>query len=200
MDSAPAVAIGERAIYGLSLEDVAAFVGIAAELDERLPPAELVARLELVMVAAERYLRQFPDAHMADLVPSRDRSYCQLGYHVFVIAEAFLTAIQGATLSYESLAVTPPDSVTTGSDVAAYGAEVRGRLGQWSYEDGDAVVIPTYYGEQTLHEVLERTTWHAAQHVRQLMTLLEGLGLAPDGPLTAADLAGLPLPQEIWEG
>ena len=200
MDSAPAVAIGERAIYGLSLEEVAAFVGVAAELDERLPPAELVARLEQVMVAAERYLRQFPDAHMADLVPSRDRSYCQLGYHVFVIVEAFLAATQGATLSYESLAVTPPDSVTTGADVAAYGAEVRGRLGLWSYDDGDAVVIPTYYGEQTLHEVLERTTWHAAQHVRQVMMVLDSLDITPDRPLTAADLAGLPLPEQVWDG
>jgi hypothetical protein len=36
--------------------------------------------------------------------------------------------------------------------------------------------------------------------VRQLETLLEGLGIEPDRPLTAADLEGLPLPSEIWEG
>ncbi len=194
------MAVGRRAIYGLSLAEVADFVGIEAELGERLAPAELEARLKLVLAAAERYLRQLPDDRMADMVPSRDRSYRELGYHVFVIAEAFLAATKGAELSYESLAVTPPDGVRTGADVAAYGAEVRGRLGRWSYEGCDAAIIPTYYGDQTLHEVLERTTWHAAQHVRQVMTLLQGLGIEPQRPLTAEDLAGLPLPTEIWEG
>jgi hypothetical protein len=194
------VAVGERAIHGLALADVPEFVGLEAELEVRLSPAALLARLDLILAAAERTLRQLPEAHMADLVPSRDRSWRQLGYHVFVIAEAFLAATKGAELSYESLAVTPPDEVRTGADVAAYGADVRRRLGNWSYPGGEGTVIPTYYGEQTLHQVLERTTWHAAQHVRQLESLLEGLGIEPDRALTAADLEGLPLPSEIWEG
>ena len=60
--------------------------------------------------------------------------------------------------------------------------------------------MPTYYGEQPLHEVLERTTWHAAQHVRQVMMVLDSLDITPDRPLTAADLAGLPLPEQVWDG
>jgi hypothetical protein len=156
------VAVGERAIYGLSLAEVAEFVGIAPEFEVRLSPAALLARLDLILAAAERTLQQLPDAHMGELVPSRDRTWRQLGYHVFVIAEAFLAATKGAELSYESLAVTPPPGVTTGAHVAAYGADLRRRLGGWSYPGGEATVIPTYYGAQTLHEVLERTTWHAA--------------------------------------
>jgi hypothetical protein len=50
-----------------------------------------------------------------------------------------------------------------------------------------------------MHDVLERTTWHAAQHSRQVMLMLETYGIAPDGPLGAVDLAGLPLPDEVWD-
>jgi hypothetical protein len=52
---------------------------------------------------------------------------------------------------------------------------------------------------QPLHEVFERSAWHSAQHVRQLAAVLEREGLRPDGPLTAEDLAGLPLPERLWE-
>jgi hypothetical protein len=31
------------------------------------------------------------------------------------------------------------------------------------------------------------------------MMMLESNGIAPDGPLTTADLAGLPLPDEVWD-
>jgi hypothetical protein len=47
--------------------------------------------------------------------------------------------------------------------------------------------------------VLERTAWHPAQHTRQLMLILETLDIEPDRALTAADLAGLPLPDKAWD-
>jgi hypothetical protein len=47
--------------------------------------------------------------------------------------------------------------------------------------------------------VLERTAWHPAQHTRQLMLILDTLDIEPDGRLTAADLAGLPLPDKAWD-
>ena len=59
--------------------------------------------------------------------------------------------------------------------------------------------LKTYYGEQPLHHVMERCTWHSAQHARQIMSVLEGFGIAPDGPLTQDDYAGLPMPKGLWE-
>jgi hypothetical protein len=59
--------------------------------------------------------------------------------------------------------------------------------------------VPTSYGTQELHEVFERSTWHSAQHVRQLADVLDRFGIAPEGRLTAEDLKGLPLPERIWE-
>lgn len=196
----PVVAIDERYVFGVSLDDVAAFVGIETEAEARLPPDVLVARLHLILEAAERNLLQIPAAHMEDLLPNRNRSYRQLGHHIFVIADAFLAATRGETLSYERLVVTPPPEMETGSDVAAFGATVREALSDWTMEAPADTEIPTYYGDQSLHQALERTTWHAAQHVRQLMSLVEGLGIEPEGTLTAADLAGLPLPDKVWDG
>jgi hypothetical protein len=46
--------------------------------------------------------------------------------------------------------------------------------------------------------MLERMVWHAAQHTRQLMLMLECAGVQPDRPLTADDLRGLPLPDDVW--
>ena len=47
--------------------------------------------------------------------------------------------------------------------------------------------------------MMERTVWHSAQHVRQIASLLDRAGVAPDRPLTAGDIAGLPLTDTIWD-
>ena len=47
--------------------------------------------------------------------------------------------------------------------------------------------------------MFERTCWHSGQHTRQLMLVLESLDLQPDQPLTNEDLAGLPMPNEVWD-
>jgi hypothetical protein len=47
--------------------------------------------------------------------------------------------------------------------------------------------------------VFERSTWHSAQHSRQLADVLERYKIQPDGKLTAQDLAGLPLPERLYE-
>jgi len=50
-----------------------------------------------------------------------------------------------------------------------------------------------------MHVVFERSTWHSAQHARQLIDVLERMGIEPNGRLTAQDLAGLPLPERLFE-
>lgn len=60
------------------------------------------------------------------------------------------------------------------------------------------VKVQTYYGPRDLLDVMDRTTYHVAQHARQLMLMLESLGIAPDGPLTAQDLQGVPVPEAAW--
>jgi hypothetical protein len=58
--------------------------------------------------------------------------------------------------------------------------------------------VSTYYGEQTAHELMECTTWHAAQHVRQVYWFLDRLGIGVDEGLAEGDLQGLPIPKAVW--
>ena len=90
----------------------------------------------------------------------------------------------------------------SGEDIARYGEGVLERAQAWwrGYpERACARAVGTYFGKQPLHIVLERTVWHPAQHTRQLMLILDTLGIEPDTRLAAADLAGLPLPEKAWD-
>lgn len=58
--------------------------------------------------------------------------------------------------------------------------------------------MQTYYGARDLLDVMDRTTYHAAQHARQLMLMLESLGISPDRPITMEQLKGVPVPEAAW--
>ena len=90
-------------------------------------------------------------------------------------------------------------------DILAYGADVQKRLTDWFAGPGSQCewgsTADVYYGKQSQHQFLERTTWHAGQHTRQLMWLLDAqFGSAPDRPLGHEVFAGLPMPVQVWDG
>jgi hypothetical protein len=92
--------------------------------------------------------------------------------------------------------------VRTPADLVAEGAAAKARFEAWwdaHRESNFSRKAEVYYGAQTLHDFMERTAWHSGQHTRQLMLVLEKLGVAPDRPLTAADLAGLPMPENVYD-
>jgi hypothetical protein len=199
----PVVARGDDYVMGQSLRHVDEFLGLEKLGQQALPPAELVQRLDWVLAAAQRYLRQIPEAHLHDELPGRPRSFRTLGHHIFQVPQAFLDVAHGTPLTAEMLVIPPGDDLTSFDAVARHGQRVRDRLADWwqGAAGGDfAVEMPTYYGEQTLHELLERTTWHAAQHARQLLFILGRMSIEPDGPIGERELAGLPLPEGIWDG
>ncbi len=200
--SVPVVSRGEEFVFAQSIPDVVAFLGLDVALGPSLTPSELVERLDLVLVAAQRYALQMPERELETELPNRPRSYRVLMHHIFRIPDAFLEMMKGETLSYEMLVAPPPAELRSARDITAYGDRVRRGILAWWHDHDDkscAARVPTYYGSQPLHEVLERTTWHSCQHTRQLMSLLERLGIRPDQSLTAADLAGLPLPEKAWD-
>lgn len=166
-----------------------------------LPPGELVRRLDLILAATQRYLGQFPAAALAEGLPGRERTVLDLGYHIFLIPLAFLDAARGARLTFDYFERTPGPEMQSADRVAAYGQGVRDALADWWREaEGTRLgTLDTYYGIHPAETVLERTAWHAAQHARQLMALLEQRGIAPDGPLGAAELDGLSLPEGVYD-
>ena len=198
--SVPVVARGGRFVFAQDLGDLARFVGVTLDR-EPLPPAELVQRLDLILAATRRYLGQFPAADLAVGLPGRERTILDLGYHIFVIPVAFLDAAGGAKLTFDYFERTPGPDMRSAARVSAYGQSVRAALQDW-WRSADAQhlgTLETYYGSHATERVLERTAWHAAQHARQLMALLEQRGIAPDGPLGDAELDGLPLPEGVYD-
>src|SRR5690242_17450088 len=146
---------------------------------------------------------QMPDDKLSTEVPNRPRSYRVLGHHIFRIAETFIEVANGATLEYGGLTATPPEAMQTTADIVAYGTDVRQRLATWWAAQADKsarATVQTYYGPQMLHEYLERTTWHVGQHVRQWNMLLGMAGITADRPPAAAQFAGLPMPDQVWDG
>jgi hypothetical protein len=201
----PVVARGDQYVFGQNLEDVAEFVGLQGTGHTPLPPDELVRKWVGVLRASQRYLRQMPASKLNErVIDNRDRSIRLMGHHVFRIGEAYLeSVIDGVEYAVQHANVPPGDGTyVTGDELAGYGEQVIERLQRWWDGLADKSCqqkMKTYYGMQPLHQLLERSTWHSAQHTRQLMAVLERYGIQPDGPLTQAHLGGLPLPERLWE-
>ena len=51
-----------------------------------------------------------------------------------------------------------------------------------------------------IRELMERTTWHCGQHVRQWLMLLEMAGITPAVTLDDTAFGGLPMPSSVWDG
>lgn len=200
--SVPVVSRGDRFVFAQSLTDVVEFLALDVRLHERLSPQALVDRIGIVLPAAARYVVQLPDEWLERPFRDRARPIRVLAHHVFRIPEAFLEAVRGLELTYDLIMQEPAPSMRTGGDIARYGAEVLARVGEWWEGCPDRScqgLLDTYFGRHTVHEVLERTAWHSAQHTRQIMLILDTLGIEPDIRLNAADLAGLPLPEKAWD-
>jgi hypothetical protein len=203
--SVPVVSKGKNYVFGQKLEDVAEFVGLEGTGHTPLPPDQLVKKWVIALRAAQRYARQLPDdVLMQDVIPNRPRAIRIMTHHIFRICEAFLdSTINGTDYAVGHANVPPADGTCMkGAEIADYGEGVIKRLEQWWAGVQDktlSVEIPTYYGPQPLHVVFERSTWHSAQHARQLIHVLERNGIKPNQPLTADDLAGLPLPERLFE-
>jgi glutaredoxin/uncharacterized damage-inducible protein DinB len=199
----PVVARGGEFVFAQALEDVSRFIG-KKFASKRLPPQELMAKWVAVLRAAQRHVQQLPATRLAErAVHSRDRSIRDLAYHVYQVPDAFLQAVENGL---EDLTTTynapPPASVVSTRDIRKYGESVTARIERWWSQLPDKScrqTVKTYYGERSLHELLERCTWHSAQHARQIASVLERLQIKPDGPLSAKDYAGLPMPQGLWE-
>ncbi|HWP35304.1 MAG TPA: DinB family protein [Thermodesulfobacteriota bacterium] len=191
--------VGDRAVHGWNPQRLAELLGVRYEPPPRLPPAELARRLDAVLAAAQRAVAQVPAGAFERKVPGRDRTARELAHHIFRLSLAFCQALDEGQLARAWLDEPPPPELRDGAALAAYGGEVRAALAArlpQAVARTDAIETP--YGTQRVPELLERTAWHAAQHLRQLYALLGEAGVAPDRPLTEAELAGLPLPEALW--
>lgn len=201
--SVPIVARGDRFVFAQTIGDVIEFLGLNVRQQARLSPEDLMKKMDLVLTSAARFIRQIPAPKLDNPFRNRNRPIRVLAHHVFRIVEGFLESMQdGGLLTYERIMKDAPPSIRTGDDIARYGEDVLARAQRWWESNPDRSCqrpMDTYFGQHPVHVVLERTVWHPAQHTRQLMLILDSLGIQPDHPLSAADLAGLPLPEKAWD-
>lgn len=201
----PIVSLGENWVDGQSLKDVARLVGIDHIAPKQLVPAVLVQRLLTILDAAGRFIVQVPAADLeGTILPNRPRSLTQLSYHLFNVADAFVEHEDGIPLTFQSYCREPEPGTMSKAQLLAYSETVKTRVETWWKIEGLAQDwaerANVYYAEQTMHEYLERTTWHAGQHTRQLMwAMSDQLAITPDQPLTAETFNGLPMPTSIWD-
>ena len=205
MQTVPVLAKGGQYIFCQNMEDVAEFVGLQGTGHTPLPPEALIGKWIAVLRAAQRYIRQIPNQELSErAIANRDRSIRLLSHHIFRIGEAFLeTAIDDVEYWTNNANVPPKDgSCTTREEIVAYGDAIIERIDTWwdTLDDKSCQQkIKTFYGTPPMHQLFERSTWHSAQHTRQMIAVLERLGIEPNGRLAAEDLAGLPLPERVWD-
>ena len=203
--SVPVIARGGHFVYGQELADVARFVGLTLER-RRLEPPQLLARLDRLLAVARELVAAIPAARIADTIPARPRSYADIAYHVGMIVQGFLDAAdpeREGELSYAHFERRPAAGEADPAALAAWLDRCRDELLAWWRVHAQLPPgreLRTYYGERPQHEVLERTAWHVAQHCRQLdHIVVEVLKLRPATRLRPVDLAGLPVPEQVWD-
>ena len=199
----PVLARGKAFVFGQRLEDVAKFIGMADYRTETLAPAVLIEKWVAILRSGQRIVQQFPQSCLEERVhEARDQSIRHMGYHALRIGDAFLATAEDGVEDWVKVSMEmPPASRASMAEIAQYGDEVIARLQHWWAAQSDencARDVKTTTGVQSLREFLERQTWHSAQHIRQLAWRLERMGIQPDRPPSAGELAGLPIPQAIW--
>ena len=197
----PVLSRGDKYVLGQNTQQIIDFLGLKEDGGPQLTTEELAGRIDKFLTAALELIPLMPQDRLGTHVPGRPRSYRTLAYHLFRVVDAFIGANEGVTLVQEMFREEPAADADTDA-LVAHGTKVRQRFRDW-WAKGDtspAKSLPTYYGPQTLHELMERTTWHSGQHVRQYMMLLEKEGVGHHRPLVAADFAKLPMPQNVWDG
>lgn len=201
MPRVPAVAVGDRAVHGWNPAGYAELVGVTYTPVTKLTPSVLATRLDRVLAATEALVRAIPADRMEWTPPERNRPLADLGYHVFRLSLGFAEGVDRNSFPETVHTETAPADLRTGDAIARYGALVRGRLSGWFAGAGPDEydrVVHTYWGPVIAHDLLERTTWHAAQHLRQLYILTARIDVAPPVPEPTDAYENLPMPTAIW--
>jgi hypothetical protein len=199
----PVLSRGQDSVVAVDLSKIADFTGI--ELDERepLPAATLVGKWLRVLASARSSMSQIPPGRFdTPIQPGNDRTVRLVGHHIFRIAESYVESARDgtpATLEHSERKFAAHE-FRSGREFVDYANQVIACVSDWWGTGPEAQLsgtLETYFGEQTLHEFLERSVWHSAQHTRQIEAVLTGMGIVPAAPLEEEVLAGLPIPKGI---
>lgn len=189
--------VGNNAVHGVDLQQVAGLVGLDYDSRPQLSPAELRNRQAVLLSILDRAIDRIPESVHGTKIPGRDRTIWNLVEHMCEIASVYQRVATGISIF----------------DATAADAEVNGELSSVQLHSSikDLTMrlsaetldyerrVETYFGVASLHYVLERSTWHIAQHLRQLASLMCDVDPSIMPEIDAKLLAGLPIPIEVWD-
>lgn len=195
----PTVAVGDRYVSGVDLAQVATLIGVPYVAPVRLAPAVLVERYRVILDTGRALIAQMTAEMLAYTLPDRKRPMFNVANQVASVMRAFLSSYE-LDVHDKRFYKLPPE-VQTVDDILARLDETRRLFDRWwerdAFDDPLDRPTPTSWGLTDLHDVLERETWHTAQHVRQLEHVVRSHGGVPTLPLDPATLEGLPLPDGL---
>ncbi len=202
--SLPIVSRGDQFVFAQSLDQVAEFVGKKRGESTRLAPAELVARWKEILAVARSLITDLPPEKLDYLpIPDRNRTMTELSYHIFQIPDVFVRNVSGEFEDWAHFVNLPvPPEIVTNEDLLEFADYATAEMSSWwdELDEKDCLwSVKTYYGERLCWELLERQTWHSAQHMRQLQSVLEGFGLPLARKARPELYKGLPMPEALWQ-
>ena len=167
-----------------------------------LSPLELGERLDRILAGAEQLVASLSVDALDRRLPEGNGSVRDVAFQVFRRGLAYVDGMDMGALPASWLDERAPDDLIDGPAIARYGALVRGRISGW-FEGAAASeytrTINVLDGTQNGHDLLERMTVMAAQHLRRLRALAGELdGHRPD-PRLLSEFEGLPLPASPWQ-
>lgn len=131
-------------------------------------------------------------------IHNRDRS---LLYLLVSVLDAFIETVEVGGTDLMTIFTAPlPTEMDSTARVEIYGKVVRDRIEMWwnSQEIDPTGSVETFYGTQSIIDFAERSTWHCAQHVRQIDTVMVGLRVTEAPFVDPGKYRGLPMPTSLW--
>src|ERR1700730_9927802 len=124
----PATIVGDRIVHGWNPQALAELIGVRYRAPKKLTPSELAERMDVVLAATQRAIRQVPREHLGMKYPGRDRTVRHLGFPVFRAAASFADTRELGHLDGAWFEENAPPEMADGDAVAQYGEKVRRRL------------------------------------------------------------------------
>ena len=183
-------------MYAIDLKNVAEFLDIPYTSEPKLAPAELIDRIGRTLKVLQTQSLEIPFSLLRKTLPDRDRTIESLINHTVAIVVNFLEVCAGAPFD-SSRANAEPDWNRSPRDLRQYIEQVKEKVENLDVDWSK--VMNTYYGEQSLHSILERCAWHCIQHIRQLEYFMKGNGVEFTSNITPDLMIDLPLPDEVWD-
>jgi len=201
----PVLVKGDQWCDGQMIAQVNNLAGIEASRSEMLGPLELSGRMTDYLPVLKAYVTQIPADRFGEMLPGRPRSYGSLACHIAEIIDLFLRVTQDKySLVFTDYEHPLPVEYSSPEKLTHYISFVSDRLSNWVENELAGLdfkaIASVYYGEPTVHEFMERTAWHAGQHLRQIeLVLQDKLGKIPEPRLSEALFSGLPMPRLVWD-